>query len=250
MLGDKLTGEILTDWRTAPISEKLRAALGFIVQLTNVPERIGPHDVATLRHLGVTERAIIDATYICVGFNIINRIADAMDFQVPQTKVFVRGAWFMRRFGYRLISGSFVGKNGGRLHSPERVTSIDPYERMMHRLQYSVFSGPGTLDALLRQAIGEGDDIDEDALRQYVNAVAQRDYKLLDRCISVLRSNGYSDDQIFEATVCAALAAGVERLRLVLDAIVLYPHTIDSDQYVVSTGPDDSAQPVPMLTSR
>ena len=218
MLGDKLTGEILTDWRTAPISEKLRAVLCFIVQLTNAPERIGPHDIAALRELGLSHRAIIDATYICVGFNIINRIADAMDFKVPQTKVFVKGAWFTRRFGYRLMSGSFAEKNGGLVRLTENGTSIDPYESMMRCLQDSVFSGPGTLDVSVRQAISLGDQIGG-ALEQYVSKVVQRDYAGLDKCVSDLRLEGYSDDQIFEATVCGALAAGVERLRLVLDAV-------------------------------
>src|SRR6185369_1678905 len=120
-----------------PINEKLREVLRFIEQLTNDPERIGARDIAVLRELGVTDRAILDATYICIGFNIINRIADAMDFEVPQTTVFVRGAWFMRRFGYRLMSGSFVGKNSLRVGLDE---ATDPYERMMTRLQDSVFS--------------------------------------------------------------------------------------------------------------
>lgn len=222
MLGDKLTGEILTDWRTAPISEKLRAVLGFIEQLTNAPEHTDAHDVAALRELGITDRAIIDATYICVGFNIINRIADAMDFKVPQSTVFIRGAWFMRRFGYRLMSGSFTDKKGDRSHE-EVTSSIDPYESMMRRLQDSVFSGPGTLDTTVRQAIAEG-ELTEGALGLYVSKVAQRDYKRLDECICNLRSDDYSDDQIFEATVSAALAAGVERLRSVLNAIELCSH--------------------------
>jgi len=220
LLGDKLTGEILTDWRTASISEKLRAVLGFIEQLTNDPERLGPHDIAVLRELGITDRAIIDATYICIGFNIINRIADAMDFKVPQTTVFVRGAWFMRRFGYRLMSGSFVEKNSFRVGLDE---AKDPYESMMKRLQDRVFSGPGTLDATVRQAIGEGCELGG-ALGQYVSKIAHRDYKTLDECISHLRSQGYSDDQIFEATVSAALGAGLKRLRSVLNAIVLCSH--------------------------
>ena len=219
MLGDELTGKILTDWRTAPIGEKLRAMLGFIVQLTDAPERTGPHDIAALRALGITDRAIVDATYICVGFNIINRIADAMDFEVPQTTLFVRGAWFRRRFGYNLMSGSFAP-----FRFNEDDTSIDPYESMMRRLHDSVFFGPGTLDASVRQAIGAGVEIDG-ALGQYVSKVAQRDYKRLDKSISDLRSEGYSDDQIFEATVSAASRAGLERLRTVLNAMVLYPHT-------------------------
>lgn len=193
--------------------------LGFIEQLTNAPERIGPNDVAMLRELGVTDRAIIDATYICIGFNIINRIADAMDFEVPPMQVFVSGAWFMRRFGYRLMSGSFVQKNSLRVDSYE---ATDPYESMMKRLQDRVFSGPGTLDVSVRQAIAAGEKI-SGAIGPFVSKVEQRDYKGLDECISHMRSEGYSDDQIFEATVCAALRAGLQRLRSVLNAIHTAP---------------------------
>jgi alkylhydroperoxidase family enzyme len=198
--------------------------VGFIDQLTNAPERTGPHDIAALRALGLTDRAIIDATYICIGFNMINRIADAMDFKVPQTQVFVRGAWFMRRFGYRLMSGSFVEKNGHHVRSYENVTSaIDPYASMMGRLQDSVFQGPGALDSSRRQAIGNGEPV-AGALGLYVAKVAQRDYKGLDKCICDLRLEGYSDDQIFDATVCAAVRAGLERLRTVFNSMVLCSH--------------------------
>jgi alkylhydroperoxidase family enzyme len=194
--------------------------LGFIEQLTNAPERTGPHDIAALRDLGVSDRAILDATYICMGFNIINRIADAMDFEVPQTQVFVKGAWFMRRFGYRLMSGSFA-KTRARLN--EDATSIDPYASMLGRMRDSVLSGPGTLDVSVRQAIGAGDK-PGGALGLYVSKVAQRDYHGVDKCIADLRCEGYSDNQIFEATICAAFGAGVQRLRLVLNAVVLCSH--------------------------
>jgi len=36
---------------------------------------------------------------------------------------------------------------------------------------------------------------------------------------------GYSDDQIFEATVCAASEASLKGLRLVLNAMILCSHT-------------------------
>ena len=57
--------------------------LGFLEKLTITPEQVGPHDVAALEEIGITYRAITDAVYICMGFNIINRIADAMGFEVP-----------------------------------------------------------------------------------------------------------------------------------------------------------------------
>jgi hypothetical protein len=224
LLGDRLTSEILTDWRAAPISEKLRAALGFIVKLTDAPERVGTYDIVSLRRLGITERAIIDATYICMGFNIINRIADAVGFKLPPAGVFASGAWSMRRFGYRLMSGSWPGTNASRIHANEDVSPpsnqsiMDPHQGMLKRLQDAVFSGPGTLDSALRQAVGAGTQI-SGALEPYVRKVRQRDYKGIDNCIADLRSAGYSDDQIFEATVSAAVGAGVWRLQLVVKAL-------------------------------
>ena len=221
MLGDKLTRDILTDWRTAPISEKLRVVLGFLVKLTDAPERLGPYDLAPLRELGVTERAIIDATYICMGFNVINRIADAMDFKLPPEGVFASGAWSMRKFGYRLMSGTWPrnsAPSGDGALPPSDLTLIDPYEEMMKRLQDAAFSGPGTLDSSVRQAVGAGAQI-SGALGPYVRKIWQRDYKEIDICIADLRSEGYSDDQIFEATVSAAVGAGIWRLQLVVKAL-------------------------------
>jgi len=198
--------------------------LGFVVKLTNAPERVSPFDLAALRKLGVTEHAIIDATYICIGFNIINRIADAMDFKQPPEGLFASGAWSMRKFGYRLMSGTWPGNNGSSVRSSESVVSRsgvtlrDPYEGMMRRLQEAVLSGPGTLDSAVRQAACTGAQI-SGALGCYVRKVRQRDYQGLDNCIADLRSEGYSDDQIFEATVSASLGAGVKRLQLTLKAL-------------------------------
>ena len=192
--------------------------LGFLAKLTDAPERIGSHDLASLWELGVTERAIVDATYICMGFNIINRIADAMDFKLPPEGIFESGAWSMRKFGYRLMSGTWPGNSSSVRSSADPLsrsdlTLIDPYEGMMKRLQEVVFSGPGTLDSAVRKAAGAGAQI-SGALERYVRKVKQREYKGIDNCIADLRSEGYSDDQIFEATVSAALGAGVMRLQL------------------------------------
>lgn len=197
--------------------------LGFVVKLTDAPARVGPYDLAALRKLGITERAIIDATYICIGFNIINRIADAMDFKLPPEEVFASGAWSMRKFGYRLMSGTWPGNNGNSVRLSEflprsDLTLRDPYEGIMRHLQEAVLSGPGTLDSAVRKAAAAGAQI-PGALGQYVRKVKQRDYSGIDDCIADLRSKGYSDDQIFEATVSASLGAGVMRLQLTLKAL-------------------------------
>lgn len=177
--------------------------LGFVVKLTDAPERVGAYDLASLRKLGVTERAIIDATYICIGFNIINRVADAMDFKLPPEGVFASGAWSMRKFGYRLMSGTWPGNNSSSVRSGENVLPSsgvrlrDPYEGMIGRLLEAVLSGPGTLNSAVRQAACTGAQI-SGALGRYVRKVKQRDYQEIDNCIADLRLEGYSNDQIFE----------------------------------------------------
>ena len=52
------------------------------------PREIDSDDIAELRRAGLTDRAILDATYVCVGFNIIARIADALGFDLPSEELF------------------------------------------------------------------------------------------------------------------------------------------------------------------
>ena len=81
-----------------------------------------------------------------------------------------------------------------------------------------MLAGPGTLDARVRSGAGGGDNTSA-AIGNYVKKVAQRDYIGLDEDISALHQEGFSDDQIFEATVSAALGASTYRLDLALRAL-------------------------------
>jgi hypothetical protein len=131
----------------------------------------------------------------------------------------------MRMFGYKIMSGSWLGSedNHPAFHanddaSPQSNQLVDPYDSLMRQLKKAVFFGPGTLDATLRKAAGSGAEI-RGALGSYVRMVAQRDYQGIDENLVDLRLEGYSDDQIFEATVGAALGAGVGRLKIALTAL-------------------------------
>ena len=91
---------MLENWRTAPIHEQLRATLGFLEQVTLAPGTVGPDDVAPLRTAGVSEQAIEDALYVCAYFNIIDRMADALDFDVPSAEAFSKRADMLLEHGY------------------------------------------------------------------------------------------------------------------------------------------------------
>jgi alkylhydroperoxidase family enzyme len=92
---------VLDDWRTAPVDERLRSTLGFLQRLTLHPEEVGPADVEALRRAGVDDDAIRDAVYVCTLFNVIDRMADALDFAVPPPRLLSVGARYLLRIGYR-----------------------------------------------------------------------------------------------------------------------------------------------------
>jgi alkylhydroperoxidase family enzyme len=99
-LGDAMVQAALDDWRTAPLSPQVRATLGLLEKLTLTPEECGPQDVEAVRVTGVTGGAIVDAIYICAAFNLIDRVADALGFEIPVS--FTRGAASQLKRGYKL----------------------------------------------------------------------------------------------------------------------------------------------------
>jgi alkylhydroperoxidase family enzyme len=99
-LGDAVTQAALHDWRTAPVSPQLRTTLGLLEKLTLTPEDVSPQDVEAVREVGVSEGAIVDAIYICAAFNLIDRVADALGFEIPES--FARGAASQLKRGYKL----------------------------------------------------------------------------------------------------------------------------------------------------
>lgn len=93
---------IIRDWRTAPVSERLQATFTFIEKLTDTPDDVGPEDINLLRTYGLGDEEIEDAIYICVAFSIIDRLADAFDFEIPTEEQMRKTSKFLLRLGYRV----------------------------------------------------------------------------------------------------------------------------------------------------
>ncbi len=53
-----------------------------------------------MRSAGVNEQAIEDAIVVCTLFNIIDRMADALDVTIPSTEGFARTAERLLTQGY------------------------------------------------------------------------------------------------------------------------------------------------------
>jgi alkylhydroperoxidase family enzyme len=92
---------VLADYRTAPISDRLRAALVFIEKMTLHPDQLGPEDVRAALAAGVSRTALVDAVHVCANFSIIVRIADAFAFHVQTDAEFLASARQLLKRGYR-----------------------------------------------------------------------------------------------------------------------------------------------------
>lgn len=91
---------VLEDWRTAPIEGKLQTTLGFLEKLTLNPEAVGPEDVQPMLDAGVSVEAIDDAIHISAFFNVVDRMADSLDFDIPSADHFANTGTYLLKNGY------------------------------------------------------------------------------------------------------------------------------------------------------
>ncbi|HVG90078.1 MAG TPA: hypothetical protein VNB54_01190 [Alphaproteobacteria bacterium] len=95
---------VLADRRTAPISARFQAVLDFLEKLTLTPEEVGPADVKAARSQGASDAALRQAIYVCFVMSTMDRIADALAFDLPDARILKRYAWIATTFGYKKLS--------------------------------------------------------------------------------------------------------------------------------------------------
>jgi alkylhydroperoxidase family enzyme len=93
---------VLLDYTTAPINEKLRATLGLLRKMTLEPEQLTADDVRPVLALGVSRQAVADAMNVAFLFNLFDRLADTMDWDVPAQEAFDASAQNLLKRGYSL----------------------------------------------------------------------------------------------------------------------------------------------------
>lgn len=102
-LGDReLVDAVVTDWRTAPVSPELKATLGLLEKLTLHPSELGRADVDAVRATGVSDAAIEDAIHVAVNFVMINKLADAFDWEILADEVYDMRAGVALERGYAI----------------------------------------------------------------------------------------------------------------------------------------------------
>jgi len=92
---------------------------------------------------------------------------------------------------------------------------VDRYSKLRSDLKHAVLEQPASLDAPVRAAAASERFVPE-ALVAYVAKIHRHAYRVEDADIAGLKAAGYTEDQIFEATLSAALGAGTKRLEAAL----------------------------------
>ena len=70
-----LTAQITSDYASAEVDARTRAAMVYTAKLTRRPEAMEAGDAAALRDAGFTDQQIVDVAHVVALFNYINRIA-------------------------------------------------------------------------------------------------------------------------------------------------------------------------------
>ena len=91
----------LSDFRTAPISEGLKAALIFLKIMTLRPMELTPEHANAVIRAGVSAEGLKDAIAVGAIFNIVTRYADALEFLLPTAYEFERAANMLLKRGYQ-----------------------------------------------------------------------------------------------------------------------------------------------------
>jgi alkylhydroperoxidase family enzyme len=78
----------------------VHAALDLLETMTLHPDDLRAEHVTRLLETGVSETGVIDALYVGFLFNLIDRVADSLGFEVVSAERFDKGADRLLTHGY------------------------------------------------------------------------------------------------------------------------------------------------------
>jgi uncharacterized peroxidase-related enzyme len=92
---------VLANYHMAPISNRLRATLGYLEKITKKPDQLSPADAQTVLDAGVSRPAFEDAIAVAAVFAVITRYANALNFAIPTDAEYDKAATMLLKRGYR-----------------------------------------------------------------------------------------------------------------------------------------------------
>ncbi|HET9425320.1 MAG TPA: hypothetical protein VFO55_08120 [Gemmatimonadaceae bacterium] len=93
--------QIREDYRTAKISEKLRAMLALLETFTLQPDQMSADKVRVVMDAGVSKDAIRDAFYVAFLFNTYDRLADTLGWELPDAPYYKKAGQRLLNHGYK-----------------------------------------------------------------------------------------------------------------------------------------------------
>ncbi len=210
---------MLEDWKTAPVDARTRAALGLLEAMTLRPQEVTSDLVSQGRAAGLDDGALRALAATSFQFNLMNRLADAFDFALPDARQKARMARMLDAMGRRM-TGSKAGAPSvrgadGRLRPPE-----------LEEARVVLLRAPGVTPPLLRRQAASlvraaweepagGAASISDAWDPYLRTLARHAYRIVDEDMDALRAEGSPDEAIYEVTLVGSVTAalvGVEAL--------------------------------------
>jgi alkylhydroperoxidase family enzyme len=82
------------------VDARVHAALDMLETMTLRPQDLRGDHVERLLEAGVSEAGVVDALYVGFLFNVIDRVADSLGFEVVSPERFDKGADRLLAHGY------------------------------------------------------------------------------------------------------------------------------------------------------
>lgn len=101
MLGDETVEAALADPDATDLPDKVKATMRLLAKVTKDHASLTAADFAPVLQAGVSRQGVLDALMVCYAFNVITRMADALEFDVPEPGSFSKGADMLLSRGYR-----------------------------------------------------------------------------------------------------------------------------------------------------
>lgn len=207
---------MLDDWQTAPITERLRAALGLAEALTKRAGEPPVDAVARCEDAGLDPLAMEGVANVAFAFAFINRVADSLDFPLHDEAQNRRFAPFLDR-GVRMATAKARRPDPPWRQGPDgilRPSALD--EVRTHLLEHE---GPTphalrrSVEAHTARARGGTRDAPElsgpASLVSYLDKVALTPYRVVDEDFDAMRADGLETDVIFDLTITACVGAAL-----------------------------------------
>jgi len=93
--------QVRDNYRTARISERLRAMLGLLETFTLHPDQMTAGKVRAVLATGVSREAVRDAFYVAFLFNTYDRLADTLGWELPDRAYYRKAGQRLLTHGYR-----------------------------------------------------------------------------------------------------------------------------------------------------